>query len=347
MTKEYILKTYDLKRTRGFDTITWSIDLHDTVVSSNYTADELPTEFAPYAEEVLQRLSKRDDTVLIMNTCSYPAEIEKYQEFFRSRDIIFKYVNENPEAKNTAFGFFEKKFYFNISLEDKANFDMYKDWIKISKALDHLENPNDGSDLKELEYHIDSYEDNLKYSINKLLSLEDHDTLVSLFDVEFKEEPFRFSLIVDWIIKPKNIDEPNITNWKIVNFLEALSHTDNNMTKLLYFPLMHVINNSDDIEQRELAIKCFENWGDPFGAACLLKTKKDTAKWLHDYKENVASDLVITEINSITDSRFTAVDYLKSKGWDLEDSNGYGLMGKGIADMMEEYYNIKIGKWQN
>jgi hypothetical protein len=155
---------------------------------SNYTADEIPTQFAPHAEETLQRLSKRDDTVLIMYTCSYPAEIEKYQEFFKSRGIIFKYVNENPEAKNTAFGFFEKKLYCNIILDDKSSFDMHKDWSDIFEALDILD-----------------------------------------------------------------------------------------------------FGESEKVE-------------------------------------------------------FTALEYLRIKGWNLEDNNGYGLMGKGIADMLEEYHAIKLGK---
>lgn len=153
MTKEFILKTYDLKRTRNFDTIFIAVDLHDTIFFSNYNADELPTQFTPHAEEVLQRLSKRDDTVLIMYTCSYPSEIEKYQEFFRSKNIIFKYVNENPEAKNTAFGFFEKKIYFNLLLEDKSDFDMNKDWSNIFDALDILDyGESEKVEINALEY---------------------------------------------------------------------------------------------------------------------------------------------------------------------------------------------------
>jgi hypothetical protein len=204
-----------------------------------------------------------------------------------------------------------------------------------------MEADNKNNELKNIKYHMDVYEDNLKYSINKLLSLENHDILVSILDVEFKEGSFRFSLIVDWIVKPKNIDEPNITNWKIVNFLRALSHTENNMTKLLYFPLMYVINNSDDIEQRESAIMCFENWGDPFGAVCLLKTKKDTAKWLQDYKIDVASDLAEIEINNIVNAKKTdcnAIEFLKTKGY-----NG-GILEVSIASLMEEYHNSKLSK---
>ena len=78
----------------------------------------------------MKYLSKRSDICLILNTCSHPHEIEKYLEFFKARDIHFKYVNENPEVPNNALGCYDDKFYFNILLEDKAGF-IESDWYVI------------------------------------------------------------------------------------------------------------------------------------------------------------------------------------------------------------------------
>ena len=127
-----------MKEKRGWDTLYWAIDIHDTIVKANYSADELPKDFFPLAKETLQRISNRKDCCLVLFTCSYPHETEKYKAFFQEHGIEFKYVNENPEAKNTAFGHFEKKFYFNFLLDDKAGF-LPEDWSEISAAIDELE----------------------------------------------------------------------------------------------------------------------------------------------------------------------------------------------------------------
>lgn len=136
--KKHIEKIFKLKEARNWDTIYWAVDVHDTCIVANYKAGEIPTEFFPHAKEVLQMISERKDCCLILYTCSYPKEIEKYLEFFKSHNINFKYVNKNPEAENTAFGHFEVKFYFNILLEDKAGFDAEEDWIKIKEVLQTL-----------------------------------------------------------------------------------------------------------------------------------------------------------------------------------------------------------------
>lgn len=137
--KKHVINTYKKKETRGWDTIYWAVDIHDTCVLANYRADVLPTEFFPKAKEVLQRISSRKDSVLILYTCSYPGEIEKYTAFFKENGINFKFTNENPDAADTAFGHFGKKFYFNIMLEDKAGFDPTEHWEDIEEALNIIE----------------------------------------------------------------------------------------------------------------------------------------------------------------------------------------------------------------
>lgn len=197
------------------------------------------------------------------------------------------------------------------------------------------------SDLKDLEYRIESYEDLLECSINKLLSFKDYARLTDLLDLEFTERPYQLSLFIDWYIKPKDENEVNPSNFKIIGLLRALSHTENNMTKLLYFSLVWIIDNSNDIDCREYAIKGFEKWGDSFGAVCLLKTKQDSTVWMQDYKMNVASDLIQNEINDILNPKkpeLNAIDFLKAKGY------LGGILEESIASLMEEYYNIKLGR---
>lgn len=135
MISQSIEKSFKILRERKWDKTYWAIDLHDTVLLSNYS-NGIPNEFYPLAKETLQIISNRSDIVMIMYTCSYPDEILKYLEFFESNGIHFNYVNENPEANNTSYGYYDKKPYFNVLLDDKAGFDANNDWIIVKNLLE-------------------------------------------------------------------------------------------------------------------------------------------------------------------------------------------------------------------
>jgi hypothetical protein len=139
MNKEHILKTFKKINERNWDTLYWAVDIHDTMIKSNYSTTELPKEFFPHAKEVMQRLSNRTDCVLILFTCSHNTEIKKYLELFEANKINFKFVNENPDVPNTALGSFDEKFYTNFYLDDKAGFDPETNWLEINQALDILD----------------------------------------------------------------------------------------------------------------------------------------------------------------------------------------------------------------
>jgi len=118
---------------RGWNYTYWAFDLHGTIIKPNYEAGNIPTEFYPYAMEVLQMLSKRDDVCMYIYTCSHPHEQAQYIELFKGLDIEFKWVNENPEVPtdNTGYGYYEDKPYFNVLFEDKAGFDPEEDWEDV------------------------------------------------------------------------------------------------------------------------------------------------------------------------------------------------------------------------
>lgn len=126
------------KEKKNWQRMYWAVDIHGTMIVPNYTGGVLPSEFYPHAKEVMQRISKREDIVLILFTCSHPHEVEKYMDFFQSNGIHFKYANRNPEAENTAYGCYEHKPYFNVLFEDKCGFDPATDWLHISNLLDGL-----------------------------------------------------------------------------------------------------------------------------------------------------------------------------------------------------------------
>ena len=128
-----IEKFYREKEKKGWTIGYWCIDVHGTIIKPNYQYGNIPTDFYPYAKEVLQILSKMDDICLILYTCSHPSEQNEYLKFFKENNINFKYVNKNPEVTtdNGGYGYYEEKPYFNVLCDDKAGFFPDEDWYNI------------------------------------------------------------------------------------------------------------------------------------------------------------------------------------------------------------------------
>lgn len=123
---------------KNWDKVYIAVDIHDVIVYGNYKSDELPTTFLKGAKETLQLLTKREDVCLIIFSCSHYDELIKYDLFFKENDIVFDYINENPEVPDTALGCYKDKFYFNIYLEDKAGF-IESDWSIVNNMFSILE----------------------------------------------------------------------------------------------------------------------------------------------------------------------------------------------------------------
>lgn len=130
-----IKKAFAHAEEKNWDKTFWAFDIHETIIKPNWSEESIPTEFYPLAKEALQLISKRKDVSRILFTCSHPAEIEQYLNFFRENNIHFDHVNENPEVVTKKYGCYEKKPYFNVLFEDKAGFDPYEDWEEVIKLV--------------------------------------------------------------------------------------------------------------------------------------------------------------------------------------------------------------------
>jgi len=120
---------------RGWTKTYWAFDIHGTILRPNYKVDKISKEFYPFAQEVMQMISKRNDIVKILYTCSYPQEIEQYLDYFKDVDIHFDHVNANPDIVNGGYGYYKDKFYFNVLMDDKAGFDGDTDWEAMIPVL--------------------------------------------------------------------------------------------------------------------------------------------------------------------------------------------------------------------
>lgn len=130
----YIQKLFSEKDGKGYEYIYIMIDVHNTILKPSFEKEET-FEYFPFAKETLQMLTNMEDVKLIMWTSCYEDKIIMYIDHFKQNGIIFDYVNENPEYDNLSFACFDKKFYYDIGIDDKFGFDANNDWFEIYKLL--------------------------------------------------------------------------------------------------------------------------------------------------------------------------------------------------------------------
>ena len=135
--RSILINHYEHMVKRNWDKTYWAFDIHGTILKPNYEYGNIPKEFYPFAKETLQLVSKMEDVVMILYTCSHPHEIEQYIEYFEENDINFDYINENPEIPTNleGYGNYDKKPYMNVLFEDKAGFDGDNDWYSVLQLL--------------------------------------------------------------------------------------------------------------------------------------------------------------------------------------------------------------------
>jgi|SRR5690606_28002549 len=116
-----INKEFSKARRRGWDKIYVFVDFHEVIIVPDYQSNIPKVEYYPFAKELLQYLTNRDDICLVTWTCSHPHQIDSYLNKMSKDGIVFDFVNCNPEVTtDSKYGFYEKKPYYNILLDDKA-----------------------------------------------------------------------------------------------------------------------------------------------------------------------------------------------------------------------------------
>lgn len=131
-----IANSFKTKKKRGWDRTFWAIDIHDTICKSTYKPNVSEYRFFKGAKKILQYLSKREDIVLILSTCSHGKAIFEIECWLAKNGIYFRYINCNPEVGNNKLSNFGDKYYFNVLLDDKAGFEGYRDWRLVEHELE-------------------------------------------------------------------------------------------------------------------------------------------------------------------------------------------------------------------
>lgn len=132
--KKSFQTAFDTMKRKNWDKIYVAVDIHDTIFKGCYNEKE-QYEWLGKSKEALRILSVNPKIVLILWTSSHEDNIKKYINTFVSNNILFNYVNENPEVKTTELANFDGKFYFNVGLDDKCGFEPETDWEEIINLL--------------------------------------------------------------------------------------------------------------------------------------------------------------------------------------------------------------------
>lgn len=126
-------KAFETAKRKNWDRVYIGCDIHETILRPTWSK-ELSTEYYPYAKEVMQLLSSREDVCLILWSCSILETNKKYHEFFKEDNITFDYINENP-MPSTEYADFETKLYFSLGFDDKFGFEPEEDWLELYNYL--------------------------------------------------------------------------------------------------------------------------------------------------------------------------------------------------------------------
>lgn len=129
---------FDKKKSKGWDKIYVLVDIHDTIFKGNCGVGEEKFEWLPGAEKALRKLSSRKDICLILWSATHKDMLSKYWFKLFSHDIVFRYINSNPEVQDTDL-YCSDKIYFNVGIDDKFGFEPEKDWDKISYFLENIQ----------------------------------------------------------------------------------------------------------------------------------------------------------------------------------------------------------------
>jgi len=122
-----------------FPRMFWAIDLHGVILKSTYREAFGEQDLNKDCIDVLRWLSNHSNMSIILFTASNQSYIDEVMTFFKKLGIRFDHVNTNPEIQTKGFCNVDKKFYFDILIDDKAGFEIDSDWSLVKDTLIDLE----------------------------------------------------------------------------------------------------------------------------------------------------------------------------------------------------------------
>jgi hypothetical protein len=135
-------RAHTLMNERGWDTLWWMIDIHDTIFKGKYASDQ-EFELYPGCVDVLKWISDQPNHEIILWTSSYGDDAQRVVSYFKEKhNIHIDFFNENPKCKSTGIADFSVKPYFNILLDDKCGGNFEFDWLLIAREIERVFSTN-------------------------------------------------------------------------------------------------------------------------------------------------------------------------------------------------------------
>ena len=126
-----IERAFKTKAERGWHTLYVAVDAHGVLIKPYHHC----IEFYPEAIEVMMWFNSRPDFKVILWTSSHAKDIKNMLVNLKLSGVTIDFVNCNPLEANSERACFDRKFYFNILLDDKAGFEPETDWKSIKQEL--------------------------------------------------------------------------------------------------------------------------------------------------------------------------------------------------------------------
>lgn len=133
MIERAIERAYAVMEERNWDTVYWAIDLHGTVLKSNY--ENGGYEFiSESVRDALRYIAALPESIIILWSSLHADEWNGVVEFFHKNGIRIDFHNCNPQVTNTETGNFDQKFYFSVLVDDKAGFHP-DEWTTVADTV--------------------------------------------------------------------------------------------------------------------------------------------------------------------------------------------------------------------
>ncbi len=111
-----------------------AVDIHGTIFKPTFEKTEI-FQWYPLAKACLKELTKNPKVKLILWSGCYEDKFNDYIKKFEEEGIKFDYINENPECINSSYACFDKKFYFDIGIDDRFGFESNNDWVELYSII--------------------------------------------------------------------------------------------------------------------------------------------------------------------------------------------------------------------
>jgi len=135
--KDQIIRSYKRFKQKGYPNWYWAIDVHDVIFIGDYKVD-CELRWVRDAKRALKILGMIPEIKVILYTSTRKDKTQAIiDKILAETGLTIHGVNENPDFMNDPSGLceFDKKFCFDVLLDDKAGFDAANQWEEIIEVL--------------------------------------------------------------------------------------------------------------------------------------------------------------------------------------------------------------------